>query len=423
MLRWLKLSDAEAKTATSAARAARAASIALAGSAPAPHRRTPGARAIPASTAAAVRHLRHPLRADEARHLDAGCSPHAVSRSTSAILPRRRDQPRLVLQPVARARPRRSSHDQPSPGSSASSTRPVGRPAPPPPPAPRRPRRRAARSARAPSSSPRAPPARRPAPPPAPAAAASALHQPRHRRADVVAAGLRPAAGRQRVGQPRQTSASAPSKTVTAPAATATPNRRAAPSMRSRELARRPSRRPRPPARRRGTAPARAPRPRPPRASSPSLQPHRPRERRPEREARQRRRPPRAAPPPPAPPPPAPPPTARRGAVSAARSRSISPVSTRPAAKSALPHQPRQEPEVGRRTRRPASPPAPAPAAPAPLARVGPCAISLAIIGSYQGVIASPARTPDVDPHPLRERAAASAVPIAGRKPRAGSSA
>ena len=114
----------------------------------------------------------------------------------------------------------------------------------------------------------------------------------------------------------------------------------------------------------RGTGPARAPRsaPRAPPASSARRAPAAPRAR-----SRPAVRPRRAARRPPAPP-------ARqhlRADAGAARSaprgrRSISPVSTRPAAKSRLPRQPRQEPEVGRRARDPRRVERRAPAAPAP---------------------------------------------------------
>ena len=155
----------------------------------------------------------------------------------------------------------------------------------------------------------------------------------------------------------------------------------------------RPRRSPPPPARPPGTAPAPAPRPAPP-APRPRLQPHRPRQRRPEREPGQR--PLRVQPPP------------RRQRRhrqrlrrgrprprSAPRGRrSISPVSTRPAAKSSCRTSRARNPRfvVHPATRVASSACASFPSA---TARVGPCAITLAIIGSYQGEIASPARTPE----------------------------
>ena len=59
---------------------------------------------------------------------------------------------------------------------------------------------------------------------------------------------------------------------------------------------------------------------------------------------------------------------------------------------------------------------------PSAISRVAPCAITFAIIGSYQGEIASPARTPASTRTPSGNARCVS-VPIAGRNPFAGSSA
>ena len=56
------------------------------------------------------------------------------------------------------------------------------------------------------------------------------------------------------------------------------------------------------------------------------------------------------------------------------------------------------------------------------ISRVAPCAITLAIIGSYQGEIASPARTPESTRTPSGNARCVSR-PIAGKNPFAGSSA
>ena len=126
------------------------------GSARAPCSGCPGARVMPAKTSRGVRHLRHPFRADERRHLD-----HRQVRGGQAVdeldLVGRRHQRLLVLQAVARAdfddgdaawpcgRHARTPPAWRPPGRAR--PRGSGRP---------RPRRRRARGAAAPSSSPRA---------------------------------------------------------------------------------------------------------------------------------------------------------------------------------------------------------------------------------------------------------------------------
>ena len=77
--------------------------------------------------------------------------------------------------------------------------------------------------------------------------------------------------------------------------------------------------------------------------------------------------------------------------VSAARSRAISPVSTSPARTPACRARAARNAEVGDDARHLGLPPAPRASRDSAIARVGPWAMILAIIGSYHGLIASPA--------------------------------
>ena len=146
----------------------------------------------------AVGHLRHPLRADEARDLDMAEAAAGQEVDERDLL-RRRDRPRLVLQPVARAdlvdRHAITHPRAPAPAGACRRS-----PARPPRPAPRAilPSRGAVSAcsifiaSSTTSTSPRATIA--------PAAAASCFDQPGHRRPDLVAAAMRLRPGGQRIG-------------------------------------------------------------------------------------------------------------------------------------------------------------------------------------------------------------------------------
>ena len=415
MLRWLKLSDAAAKIATSvgAGRPGGGVPFQVRGQRAVGHARRAGDAG---QHRRAVGHLWHPLRADETRHLDVA-EAAGVEQIDQRDLPRRRDRPRLVLQPVARAYlVDRDAITHPR-GSSASSTAAVGH-------------LRACRHqhlgdhpvpgrgrAHAPSSSPRAPPAPRRAPPPPRAAAASgltspgigarissppgALARPREgvghpedlRLRALEDGDCRPGARRaEALRRPSMHGASSPS----AQPVTATPR----PSTRNRpgpQHLDRTSRDLPPP-------PAAPPRQRPPRARS------RPEGRAPEQPGRRQRRDRQHI---------------RRRRHGRGQRREVpldQPGVDPPGGEILLPHQPREEPQVGDAARDARRVQRRAPAAPAR----SPASARGRSAWRSSGRTRARSRRPPAPRHrPARRRETRSAVsvPIAGKKPCAGSSA